>query len=478
MDGKPSQRPIISALPRESVHSVTFNPSSYQNTRAPFARKKSNQSGSNQRPAHASFDRRPPVAPISPERAIAIAASPFTALGLSTPLVRALLDEQYTEPSPVQAQVIPPALAGRDVLACAQTGTGKTAGFVLPVLQQMSTSSVRGIRALILTPTRELAAQVAERVAAYGKYLQIRHTVIYGGVSQYRQEQALRASPDLLVATPGRLLDLIQQRLLSLAGVTHFVLDEADRMLDMGFVHDMRRIQAMLPAARQTLFFSATMAPAVEALARGMLSNPERVAIAPKMTTAENITQSVMFVARADKRALLERVLRDESITRALVFTRTKHGANRLSEQLDRSGIGSEAIHGNKAQNARERALDAFRRGHKRVLVATDVAARGIDVEGISLVVNFDLPNVAESYVHRIGRTGRAGASGRAISFCDRDERPLLQDIERLIRQRLPVDGGGDDRPPMDAKAPEVAGSSASSPRPQGRRRFRGPRFR
>jgi ATP-dependent RNA helicase RhlE len=396
---------------------------------------------------------------MTPEIAQAIAASPFTALGLSTPLVRAVLDEEYSQPSPVQVEVIPRALEGRDVLAGAQTGTGKTAAFVLPILQRLSeaTAPAQGIRALILTPTRELAAQIADRVAAYGRHLRLRHAVVYGGVSQQRQEIALRAGPDLVVATPGRLLDLMQQRLVRLDAVTHFVLDEADRMLDMGFVHDVRRVVAALPAARQTLFFSATIAGPIETLARTMLADPARVSIAPAVTTAEGVDQSVVFVDKADKRAMLERVLRevgqDGDPGRTLVFTRTKHGANRLSEQLDRAGIGSAAIHGNKTQGARERALEAFRRGTTRVLVATDVAARGIDVEGISLVVNFDLPNVAESYVHRIGRTGRAGATGRAISFCDREERSLLVDIERLIRRRLPATGG-DPRPEVSAQAP------------------------
>ncbi len=384
-----------------------------------------------------------PPPPLSPEMAQAIAASPFTALGLPQPLVRAVLDEGYEIPSPVQSEVIPSALASRDVLACAQTGTGKTAAFVLPILHLLSASANRDrrVRALVLTPTRELAAQIAERVSTYGRYVGTRYAVIYGGVSQRGQEAALRNGPELLVATPGRLLDLMNQKLIDLSHVVHFVLDEADRMLDMGFVHDVRRIVQTIPVARHTLFFSATMAPEVEKLARLMLVNPARVSISPTVTTAQTVEQSVMFVAKADKRARLEDVLRDESVERALVFTRTKHGANRLSEQLDRAGIRSLAIHGNKTQGARERALDAFRRGTTRVLVATDVAARGIDVEGISLVVNFDLPNVAESYVHRIGRTGRAGASGRAISFCDRDERHLLTDIERLIRQRLPVTG-------------------------------------
>ncbi len=403
---------------------------------------------------------------MTPEGEAAVAASPFTGLGLDASLVRAVLDENYTQPSPVQTEVIPHAIAGRDVLAGAQTGTGKTAAFVLPILQHLSgpRPASPAIRALILTPTRELAAQIAERVSVYGRYLRVRHTVIYGGVSQHRQEVALRGAPDLVVATPGRLLDLMQQRLVKLDGVTHFVLDEADRMLDMGFVHDVRRIVATLPAKRQTLFFSATISAPIETLSRTMLApNPARVSITPTVTTAETVDQSVVYVAKADKRALLERVLRDDSGGRTLVFTRTKHGANRLSEQLDRAGIGSLAIHGNKTQGARERALEAFRQGTTRVLVATDIAARGIDIDGISLVINFDLPNVAESYVHRIGRTGRAGASGRAISFVDRDERSLLADIERLIRRRLPVTGDNA-RPEVVVAGAGVPGRAAARP--------------
>ncbi len=416
----------------------------------------------------------------------AIAASPFTKLGLAAPLVRAALEQDYVEPSPVQAEVVPHALAGRDVLAGAQTGTGKTAAFVLPILQHLSQMprEDRGgsIRALILTPTRELAAQIGDRVVDYGAHLNIGHAVVYGGVNQRRNELALSAAPSLVVACPGRLLDLIQQGFVKLSGITHFVLDEADRMLDMGFVRDVQRIVAMLPKARQTLFFSATIAPAVETLARSMLSNPVRVAISPTTTTAATVEHAVMFVAKADKRAALEEVLRDAAVERALVFTRTKHGANRLSDQLDRAGIGSAAIHGNKSQGARERALDGFRRGTTRVLVATDVAARGIDVEGVSLVVNFDLPNVAESYVHRIGRTGRAGASGRAISFCDHEERAYLADIEKLIRHRLPVIGG-EPAPKQTAAPVSAAGGTPpeagpgvfpgeSRPRRRHRRRF------
>jgi ATP-dependent RNA helicase RhlE len=364
------------------------------------------------------------------EIAEAIASSPFTALGLAPLLVRAVLDDGYSEPTPVQTETIPHVLAARDVLACAQTGTGKTAAFVLPMIQRLLSSPLRTegapIRALILTPTRELASQIGESIAAYGRHVRLRHTVVYGGVSQHRQEMALRQAPDILVATPGRLLDLMHQRFVRLDAIEHFVLDEADRMLDMGFVHDVRRITAaMRSEGRQTLLFSATMPPAIEPLTRALLRNPTRVDIAPAVTTAEQVDQTVLFV--------------DTTVSRAIVFTRTKHGANRLSEQLERAGIGSAAIHGNKSQGARERALHSFRTGATRVLVATDVAARGIDVDGITHVINFDLPNVPESYVHRIGRTGRAGALGRAISFCDEDERGLLRDIERFIRCRVRV---------------------------------------
>jgi ATP-dependent RNA helicase RhlE len=313
----------------------------------------------------------------------------------------------------------------------------------------------RPIRALILTPTRELAGQIAERVSVYGRYVRVRHAVVYGGVSQHRQEIALRERPDLLVATPGRLLDLMQQGLVSLSGVTHFVLDEADRMLDMGFAPAIRRITAALPRVRQTLFLSATMPPPIEALARGMLNDPVRVAVAVVSSTADTVDQAVVHVAKADKRALLERLLRRDGVERAIVFTRTKHGANRLTEQLGRSGIDAAAIHGNKSQSARERALSSFREGTLRVLVATDLAARGIDVDGVSHVFNFELPDVAESYVHRIGRTGRAGAKGSAISFCDLEERPLLSDIEKLIRKRLPVLAAAD--PSGQALAHDVA---------------------
>jgi ATP-dependent RNA helicase RhlE len=395
--------------------------------------------------------------------------SAFQALGLLAPIVRATDEERYTEPTPVQKAVVPHVIAGRDILACAQTGTGKTAAFVLPILHQLASSDGPrdGIQALVLTPTRELAAQISERVSAYGKYLGIRHAVIYGGVSQYRQEQALHQKPRLLVATPGRLLDLMEQGLVRLDRVTHFVLDEADRMLDMGFINDVRRVTRDLPKERQTLLFSATVPKAIESLAHSLLVDPVRVDVSPKVTAAETIEQSVVFVAKDQKGALLERVLTSNGVERAIVFTRTKHGANRLSQRLEKAGIGAPAIHGNKSQSAREKALAGFKGGKTRVLVATDIAARGIDVDGVSHVINFDLPNVPESYVHRVGRTGRAGARGQAISFCDRDEKAFLHDIERLLRQRirvLEVSEFG------DAPLPRV--EQRSEPRVE----FRGPR--
>jgi ATP-dependent RNA helicase RhlE len=356
------------------------------------------------------------------------------------PLVRAVASEGYETPTPIQLQAIPPLLDGRDLLGCAQTGTGKTAAFVLPILHRLAERSAKKrIRALVLTPTRELAAQIGERTGAYGRHLGLTHTVIYGGVGQRPQEQALGRRPEIVVATPGRLLDLMAQGFVDLSELEVFVLDEADRMLDMGFIHDVRRVIRALPERRQTLLFSATMPRDIGELARTILHDPVKVAVTPVATTAELVTQSVYFVRRADKRALLESVLRAEGVERTLVFTRTKHGANRVAEQLTRAGIGAAAIHGNKSQGARERALSDFRAGKIPVLVATDIAARGIDVDGISHVVNFDLPNVPESYVHRIGRTGRAGARGSAVSFCDAEERPFLRDIERLIRQKVPV---------------------------------------
>ena len=383
------------------------------------------------------------VAPLPPLSASALEpakVSAFAALGLSAPLLKAVASEGYETPTPVQQRCIPHVLEGRDVLGCAQTGTGKTAAFVLPILQRLAAQPKSGrIRALVLAPTRELAAQISERTWAYGKNLGLTNTVIYGGVGQRGQEDALHRKPDILIATPGRLLDLMEQGYVKLDAVEIFVLDEADRMLDMGFIHDVRRIVREVPVKRQTLFFSATMPPAIAELSSRILINPVRIEVVPQATTAEKIEQTVHHVSKRDKRALLEIVLRAEGVHRALVFTRTKHGANKLVEQLDRANIRAAAIHGNKSQGARERALEGFKNGDIPVLIATDIAARGIDVDGITHVVNYDLPEVPEQYVHRIGRTARAGAGGRAIAFCDEEERGLLADIEKVIRQRIPL---------------------------------------
>lgn len=367
----------------------------------------------------------------------------FQELPLIDPLLRAIRAEGYTEPTPIQAQAIPHILNGKDVIGCAQTGTGKTAAFALPILQRLITlpnqRPAGTIRALILSPTRELATQIGDSFAAYGRNLPLKHAVIFGGVGQQPQVQAVRRGIDILVATPGRLLDLMGQGIIRLNTIDIFVLDEADRMLDMGFIHDVRRVIQMLPTKRQTLLFSATMPQDIQDLADRILIAPVRVEVTPQATTVEKITQSVYFVEKNDKRALLEHLLQDQAIRRVLVFTRTKHGANKLVQQLERSNIGAEAIHGNKSQSARERALENFKTGKTRVLVATDIAARGIDVDDVTHVINYDLPNIPESYVHRIGRTARAGASGVAYSFCDFEEREYLRDIEKLIRLRVPV---------------------------------------
>ncbi len=366
----------------------------------------------------------------------------FSDLDLIEPLQRAVAHEGYESPTPIQAGAIPLLLQGRDVLGCAQTGTGKTAAFALPILQFLAEAPARPgkrrIRVLVLSPTRELAAQIGESFRAYGRYLDFRHVVIFGGVSQTPQVETLRRGVDVLVATPGRLLDLQGQGFIRLDDVDFFVLDEADRMLDMGFIHDIRRVLRLLPPERQNLLFSATLPPDITKLASSFLHDPQRVEVTPPATTVELIDQSVMFVRRPDKRRLLAELLRTPELERALVFTRTKHGANRLVKQLDRAGISAAAIHGNKSQGARTRALDGFRKGTIPVLVATDVASRGIDVDGVSHVFNFDLPNEPESYVHRIGRTGRAGNTGLAIAFCDETEGEYLRDIEQLIGEEIP----------------------------------------
>lgn len=370
----------------------------------------------------------------------------FHDLKLIDPLLRAVSAEGYLEPTPIQARAIPHILDGKDLVGCAQTGTGKTAAFALPILQQLVTEThnrARGtIRVLVLSPTRELATQIGESFAVYGRQTKLKHIVIFGGVGQQPQVEALQRGADILVATPGRLLDLMSQGIIRLNTIEIFVLDEADRMLDMGFIHDVRRIIKALPTRRQTLMFSATMPQDIQDLADQILINPVHVAVTPQATTVEKIAQSVFFVEKKDKRALLEHLLDDADFRRVLVFTRTKHGANKLAQQLDRGNIRADAIHGNKSQSARERALANFKSGKIRVLVATDIAARGIDVEDVTHVINYDLPNEPESYVHRIGRTARAGAAGIAYSFCDVEERAYLRDIEKLIRLRVPVVSG------------------------------------
>lgn len=366
----------------------------------------------------------------------------FETLNLIEPILKALKNEGYTNPTPIQEQSIPIVLDRKDLLGCAQTGTGKTAAFAIPILQILQEEKTAGphhIKALILTPTRELAIQIDESFAAYGKYLGLKHLVVFGGVSQHAQVNALRNGVDILIATPGRLLDLIDQGFISLQRIGLFVLDEADRMLDMGFIHDVKKIITKLPAKRQTLFFSATMPAEISKLAESILRNPVKVAITPVSTTAEKVTQGLYFVERNDKRSLLLHLLKDNTIQNALVFTRTKHGADKVVKDLNRANILAEAIHGNKSQSARQRALMLFKTGRIRVLVATDIAARGIDVEDLSHVINYELPNIPETYVHRIGRTGRAGASGIALSFCDSEEREFLRDINKLISPSIPV---------------------------------------
>lgn len=367
----------------------------------------------------------------------------FKELSLIEPLLKALSAEGYSSPTPIQQKAIPIVLEGRDLLGCAQTGTGKTAAFALPLLQLLCThkpqAGKRPIRALIVTPTRELAIQIAESFAAYGKHTDLTCRVIFGGVSQHSQEMALQRGADILVATPGRLLDLMSQKIVSLQHLNHFVLDEADRMLDMGFINDVRKIVAKLPLKRQTLFFSATMPLEIQRLANTILENPVKVEVEPKQKTAALVKQAIYFVEKSKKALLLKHVLKDDSITSAIVFTRTKHGANRVCRDLVGNGIMAAAIHGNKSQNARQNALNDFKKGTLRVLVATDIASRGIDVDDLSHVINYELPNLPETYVHRIGRTGRAGANGIALSFCDHEEKEYLRDIHRLTAQTIPA---------------------------------------
>ncbi len=368
----------------------------------------------------------------------------FENLKLIEPISKALKNEGYTKPTPIQEQAIPVILNKKDLIGCAQTGTGKTAAFAIPILQMLYTEQSgvkrpKAIQALLLCPTRELAVQIGESFTAYGKYTGLRHTTVYGGVSQFSQVNALRAGVDILIATPGRLLDLMNQGHINLANIKFFVLDEADRMLDMGFIQDIRKIIAKLPAKKQTLLFSATMPEEVSKLARNLMVNPSRVDISPASPTVDAINQSVYFVEKQHKKSLLIHLLKDKSIESALVFTRTKHGADKVVREIIQAGIRAEAIHGNKSQAARQNALRNFKMKQIRVLVATDIAARGIDVESLSHVVNYELPNIPETYVHRIGRTGRAGSSGIALSFCDSDEKTYLRDINRLISRNIAV---------------------------------------
>lgn len=368
----------------------------------------------------------------------------FEQLNLVEPILNALRHEGYTTPTPIQEISIPIILKGTDLLGCAQTGTGKTAAFAIPILQHLyldkgSDRAPRKIKVLIVTPTRELAIQIGESFGAYGRFMDVRHTVIFGGVNQQSQVNALKNGVDILVATPGRLLDLQTQGYIKLKDLTTFVLDEADRMLDMGFIHDINKILKLIPAKRQTLFFSATMPNPIRVLANTMLTKPEEVSVTPVSTTAETIQQEVYFVDAADKRELLVLLLQDKKIDTALVFTRTKHGADKVQRMLSKAKIQTEAIHGNKSQNARQNALRNFKDRTTRVLVATDIAARGIDIDALNLVINFEIPNIPETYVHRIGRTGRAGLDGKAVSFCDVEEIPYLRDIHKLIGMQIPV---------------------------------------
>lgn len=394
----------------------------------------------------------------------------FKELGLAEPILKALQVEGYEKPTPIQEQAIPILLSGKDLLGVAQTGTGKTAAFGIPILHHLHNSQnghqgKRRIKALVVTPTRELAIQIAESFTAYSTFTGIRNTVIYGGVKQGKQVNILRNGVDILVATPGRLLDLINQGFISLRDVEYAVLDEADQMLDMGFIHDIKKIISKLPPKRQSLFFSATMPKTIVDLSRKLLGDFERVTIKPEQATAEKVEQGVYFVSKKNKPKLLVHLLKDRPSDSVLVFSRTKHGANKIVKKLGQADIRSAAIHGNKSQTARQKALGDFKDGKLKVLVATDIAARGIDVEELSLVINYDLPNVSETYVHRIGRTGRANASGIALSFCDKEERPYLRDIEKLIKQEVPrmpehqfVDDDGEEETSTEQK-PQRSGN-------------------
>ncbi len=399
----------------------------------------------------------------------------FSSLGLGEPILRALKKRNYIQPTPIQSQAIPELLSGGDTLGIAQTGTGKTAAFALPILHRLNMSQIEGGRrkpkALILAPSRELAIQISDEIRSYGEFLALRQTVILGGVSQKSQVSALQRGVDIVIATPGRLLDLMNQRHIQLDQVAYFVLDEADRMLDMGFINDVRKIIAAIPKKRQSLLFSATMPEAVEKLARTMLNDPLRIEITRQASPVERIEQSVIHLNSSDKRNQLSSLLKDAAFSRVIVFARTKHRANKVAQQLEQVGVKAEAIHGNKSQGARQRALKQFKSGQTRVLVATDILARGIDVDGVSHVINFELPNEPESYVHRIGRTARAGAGGIALSFCDPSERAYLKDIENLIQQKLMVIGEEPTGPIPAAKAKPARGGKRGQGKPKNRAR-------
>lgn len=403
----------------------------------------------------------------------------FNDLRLIEPILKALQEEGYTNPTPIQGQAIPHLLQGRDLLGCAQTGTGKTAAFAIPILQELHRNGQAGgrkaVKCLVLTPTRELAIQIGESFSAYGRHLPLRHTVIFGGVGQKPQTDALARGVDILVATPGRLLDLMGQGYVDLKQLEVFVLDEADRMLDMGFIHDVKKVIAKLPAKRQNLLFSATMPPEIAKLADSILKEPMKVEVTPVSSTADTIDQRIYFVDRTDKNKLLVSLLQGDSIREALVFTRTKHGANKVAKVLTQNGFAAEAIHGNKSQSARQNALKGFKEGRLRALVATDIAARGIDIDGLTHVINFDLPNVPETYVHRIGRTGRAGASGKALSFCDHEEKEYLRDIQRLIKREVPVEKGHPFEMTGGPKKAEPEVREPRQPRQGGQRRGQQP---
>ena len=406
----------------------------------------------------------------------------FENLHIIKPILKAIDDQGYTEPTPIQEKSIPILLQGKDLLGCAQTGTGKTAAFAIPILQNLYLNKQqekgrRKIKALIVTPTRELAIQIADSFTTYGKYTGIVNTVIFGGVKQGAQTRTLRQGVDILVATPGRLLDLIGQGFISLKNIEYSVLDEADQMLDMGFIHDIRRIIELLPKKRQSLFFSATMPTAIVRLSEKILGNPEKVTVKPQQKTAEKVDQSVYFVGKKSKIKLLIHLLLNQPIESVLIFSRTKHGANKIVKLLQRVELKAEAIHGNKSQGARQLALSNFKSGKTKILIATDIAARGIDVVDLSHVINYDLPNIAETYIHRIGRTGRASASGMAISFCDVEERAYLKDIQRLIRMDIPV---VKDHPfvhegpeETEAKKPQQQQSRSRNPRNNAQKRRR-----